>query len=317
MPNIITHGLFAKDVYDSIANHEIKEIIKEFPREFIIGSNGPDFFFYYKFFQSKHKDFRKIGSTVHSYHSHAFFKKAHEIIENETDETLKKAMTSYLCGHLCHWALDSQAHPYIFYKTGRYDGISQSMHHRFESMLDAMMLMEFKQETIQTFKFYLLAKQGPFSLKAISSIYIPIIKEIYHQEITEQQIKDALDDWMKIQKYLYDPKGIKTKILKQYEKQVKKPYLYSGNVVPYKIDETFDVMNKKHELWCYPTDASKISNASFLEIFNQAKEKLLPILNQFDHLENMLIRIDNTSYDTGESEPKEMKHFNLIYGDML
>ena len=51
MPNIITHGLFAKAVYDEISDHKLKEIIKEFPREYIIGSNGPDFLFFYKFFQ--------------------------------------------------------------------------------------------------------------------------------------------------------------------------------------------------------------------------------------------------------------------------
>lgn len=316
MPNIITHGLFAKAVYDEINDSELKEIIKEFPREFVIGSNGPDFLFFYKFFQKKYVSVRELGNKVHASHVNEFYDMAFDLIQKEQDEILKKAMISYVAGHLCHWALDSHAHPYIFYKTGSYSGLSASMHHRFESMLDAMMLMKIRNETIKTFKFYLLAKQSPYSAKAVSGIYVPIIKEVFNETISEKQIKDALDDWYKIQTYLYDPLGAKTKMLKAYEKKIKQPWLYSGNVVPHKIDSAFDVLNEKKEAWCYPTDENKTSDESFMEIFNRAKKDVLEILHHMNEKESILSLIGNASYDTQESEPKEMKYFNLIYGDM-
>ena len=316
MPNIITHGLFAKAVYNEISDPELKKIIQAFPREFVIGSNGPDFLFFYKFFQKKYLSIRELGNKVHAGHVNEFYDMAFNLIRNQKDEMLKKAMISYIAGHLCHWALDSHAHPYIFYKTGSYSGISASMHHRFESMLDAMMLMKIRKETIKTFKFYLLAKQSPYSVKAVSGIYVPIMKDVFNEAISEKQIQDALNDWYKIQTYLYDPTGTKTKILKAYEKKVKQPWLFSGNVVPYKIDETFDVLNEKKEIWCHPTDESRISHESFMEIFTHAKTDVLEILHHMNEKDKVLSLIGNASYDTQESEPKEMKYFNLIYGDM-
>lgn len=317
MPNIITHGLFAKSVLNEMSNDALKQCITKYPREYIIGSNGPDFFFFYKFFQKKQEPIREIGSKVHASHVNDFFEIALHLIHDEKDQDLASAMTSYLCGHLCHWALDSHAHPYIFYKTGNYSGINASMHHRFESMLDAMMLMEIKKETIQTFKFYLLAKQSSISVKAISAIYLPILRDVFHIDLTEKHIQDALNDWYRIQTYLYDPKKIKTKILKSYEKKVNKPYLFSGNVVPLEIDETFDVMNNQHAYWCYPTDNTKESHDSFMDIYKHAQEKAVMILNHLDNMEYVLENIGNASYDTQESERKEMKYFDLIYGDML
>lgn len=316
MPNIITHGLFAKSVYDEISDQNLKEIIKEFPREFIIGSNGPDFLFFYKFFEKKYESIRKLGNQVHSGHVNEFYEKAFELINNQKDEKLKKAMTSYIAGHLCHWALDSRAHPYIFYKTGSYSGLSASMHHRFESMMDAMMLKKINNETIKTFKFYLLAKQSPISSKAVSNIYVPIVQDVFHETIHEKQIKDALDDWYTLQKCLYDPKGAKTKLLKVYEKKVKQPWLFSGNVVPYQIDPTFDVLNEQKKYWCHPTDDTKGSYESFMEIFERAKKDVLEIFDHMNNIEFILSKIGNASYDTQESEIKEMKYFDLIYGDM-
>ena len=316
MPNIITHGLFAKAVYDEISDQKLKEIIKEFPREYIIGSNGPDFLFFYKFFQKKYAPVRELGSKVHAGHVNEFYDLAFDLIQNEKDATLQKAMISYVAGHLCHWALDSRAHPYIFYKTGSYSGLSASMHHRFESMMDAMMLMKIRHETIKTFKFYLLAKQSPYSVQAVAAIYVPIIETVFHEKITAKEIKDALDDWYSLQNWLYDPKGVKTRLLKAYEKKAGRPWLFSGNVVPYKIDKTYDILNEKKEVWCHSTDETKISHESFMEIFERAKKDVLNIFEHHSEKEFVLSQIGNASYDTQESEPKEMKHFNLIYGDM-
>ena len=314
MPNIITHGLFAKKVYNDITNKPLQNIIRQNPREFIIGSNGPDFFFFYKFFQKEYAHIRNIGSIVHATKINDFYQNAFECIEKEINIDIKNAMISYLAGHLCHWALDSRAHPYVNYHTGAYTGISESWHHRFESMMDAMLLKKIKNESIQTFKFYLLTKQSKNTIKAISNIYIPVLKKVYEIDLSEQQIKDALNDWYRIQTYLYDPTGTKTKILKLYEKKVNRPWLYSGNVVPYKIDERFDVLNESKKEWCYPTDNTKKSNESFMEIFKRAQKIGIECLNHFNDLEFILAKLNNESYDTGESINKELKYFDYIYG---
>ena len=314
MPNIITHGLFAKNVFDHLQDETLIETIKKNPREFIIGSNGPDFFFFYKIFNSKANDIRKVGNLVHSLKINDFFLNTFEIIEKEEDNELKEAMTSYIIGHLCHWALDSCTHPYVFYKTGAYTKISESMHHRFESMIDTILLKNIKNESIKTFKFYLLTKQSKNTLDVISKIYIPTVKKLYDVEITRKHIKDALKDWYQISSFIHDPYKSKIKLLKLYEKIKNSPWLYSGNVIPVDIDETYDVLNTKKETWCYPTDKEKKSNESFMEIYERASVMVLDILHHINDKDYMLSHINNASYDTGESEIKELMYFDYIYG---
>ncbi|MGN1344057.1 MAG: zinc dependent phospholipase C family protein [Traorella sp.] len=315
MPNIITHGLFAKAVYDEIQDDNLKQIIKEFPREFVIGSNGPDFLFFYKLFQKKALPIRELGSLVHSEKTNAFYNQAFDLISQEKNETIQKAMISYICGHLCHWALDSHAHPYINYKTGSYSGMSVSFHHRFESMMDAMMLKKIRKENIKSFKFYLLARQSSYSVEAISRIYTPIMRDVYGKELSKKQIKDALDDWYHIQTYLYDPTCTKTKILQTFERKKNALWYFSGNVVPVQINPKYDVLNEEKKEWCYPTDNTKVSNESFMEIYDRAKNDILEIFAHFDDKEYVLFHLNNLSYDTGESELKKMIYFDIIYGE--
>lgn len=315
MPNIITHCLFGEDVLNQLHSNETKEILKNNYQEFMIGCNGPDFFFFYKFFKKQYASFRELGSLVHAQQVNHFYEIAIQQINSQQNSTMKAAMSAYVMGHLCHWALDSSAHPYIFYKTGKYSGLSESMHHRFESMLDAMMLKEKKGLTIQQFDFPSLSKTSPNSVKAIANIYIPIMKEVYNETITEKQIQDALNDWYHIQKLLKDPTGIKTKILKCYEKQKQHPWLYSGNIIPSKIDETYDVLNLQKKQWCYPVDETKISHETFIEIYNRASLLAVLVIECMHNIHELSQIIDNRSYDTGSNERKDMVNFDLIYGD--
>ena len=52
--------------------------------------------------------------------------------------------------------------------------------------------------------------------------------------------KDALNDWYQILNFIYDPHQAKIKLLKVYEKAKDSPWLFSGNVIPLEIDESYD-----------------------------------------------------------------------------
>ena len=97
MPNIITHTLFAQEIFDKVDEntHALFE-----PRLHLleIGSNGPDFLFFHgmnpkDFF--KKSDLRVSGSMFHAGHVNEFYQKALISIRNETDEEIKKETTNY------------------------------------------------------------------------------------------------------------------------------------------------------------------------------------------------------------------------------
>ena len=317
MPNIITHYLFATSVKNKLNNEEVLMAIKEYPQEYTIGSNGPDFLFFYHFFSkdTNYIKIREMGNELHKFHINDFYHIALNSYQKERDPDVKQAMLSYLAGHLCHWALDSVTHPYIFYRSG--DGISDAgaTHHRFESMMDAMMLKNLLNTDIRKFPYYSLARSGLISDRVISNIYQPVAKQLFNVQCGKEEVRDCLGEWEKLLKLTYDPKGWKTKVLKVYEKAKKHPYLYSGNIIPIHVDETYDILNNEHREWVYPVDPSIKSMASFMDLFNQAIDLALDCINAIDNEEKLMQILDDRSYDKGIKGDKEMIAFDCIYED--
>lgn len=322
MPNIITHTLFAQEIFDKVDEntHDLFE-----PRYQLleIGSNGPDFLFFHglnpKDFY-KASDLRKAGSIFHGSHVNEFYQQALISIRNEQDEEIQKDMMTYVCGHLCHWALDSTSHPYIFYRTGTCKGKSAWYHHRFESLLDAIMLKVKKDCTIEDFKFYEVCDVTKEQARAIARIYVPAIQQILGFPIKPHQILDSLNDWHFMESVFYDASGKKIKSLQTIEKYTKTYNFLSGYIVPNTPEDPYDVTNLLHNRWVHPSDSEMVSTESFFDLYDRALLLAQEAIRLFlsacqdpDKDEDLLKLIKDRNYNLGKSDQKEMVNFDLIY----
>ena len=322
MPNIITHTLFAQEIFDKVdeATHDLFE-----PRLQLleIGSNGPDFLFFHgmnpKDFYKK-SDLRAAGSMFHAAHVNDFYQKALISIRNEQDEDIKKDMMTYVCGHLFHWALDATSHPYVFYRTGPCKGKSAWYHHRFESLLDAIMLKVKRECTIEDFKFYEVCDVTKEQARAIARIYVVAIRQILGFDIKPHQILESLNDWHFIETLFYDASGDKLKALQTLETFTKAYNSLSGYIVPNHPDDPYDVMNLLHTRWVHPSDSSFVSTESFFDLYDRAQLLAMEAIRLFlaacqnpDLDEDLLLLIKDRNYNLGVSNQAEMTNFDLIF----
>ena len=322
MPNIITQTLFAQEIFDKVdeATHDLFE-----PRLQLleIGSNGPDFLFFHgmnpKDFYKK-SDLRVAGSMFHAAHVNDFYQKALISIRNEQDEDIKKDMMTYVCGHLCHWALDATSHPYVFYRTGPCKGKSAWYHHRFESLLDAIMLKVKRECTIEDFKFYEVCDVTKEQARAIARIYVVAIRQILGFDIKPHQILESLNDWHFIETLFYDASGDKLKALQTLETFTKAYNSLSGYIVPNHPDDPYDVMNLLHTRWHHPSDSSFVSTESFFDLYDRAQLLAMEAISLFlaacqnpDLDADLLLLIKDRNYNLGVSDQKQMTNFDLIY----
>lgn len=322
MPNIITHKIFAEEVLKNIKKTDIRNIIEEHLQIYYIGSNGPDFLFFYNakpWEALKNHEPNIIGSELHKKGINAFYQSASKSIQKEGCRSVKENMMAYVFGHLCHWALDMMTHPYIFYKTGDCKGLSASHHHRFESMMDTLMLEEFHNVNIKEYPFYEICTYDEEMLKAIARVYVPAVKAALDKELKVYDIRVSLNEWKDIQKILYDPHNVKSSFLKTAEKVIRKPWLISGNIVPKHKDETYDILNKEHFPWYHPCDGNR-SEESFLELFQKAIEIATQLIENMygsaeygADIEKILTILQDRAYDTGMKEGAEMHYFSIIY----
>lgn len=326
MPNIITHKIFGEEVIKALQiekdQSELLRIIKGNLNLFYIGTNGPDFLFFHnaKPWQvlGSHK-MNYIGSELHKGNVNRFYEGAIEAIRSQKHIEIKERMIAYLFGHLCHWALDKSAHPYIFYRTGNCKGKSAYDHHRFESMMDTMMLRIYHETSVSAYPYYEICEYDEDMLQAIARIYVPSVKVALNKDIKVYDIRKSLDDWNGIHRLLFDPNHHKHKILHKMERSVSKQWMISGHIIMEKVDDTYDVLNEQHTRWYHPCDLRIVSNESFHDLFAKAIHVALDVLietyNECNQDDSISIGelLKDQAYDSGMANDPEMIHFDLIY----
>ena len=321
MPNIITHTIFCEEVLKKIENQKYRQMIELHLEEYHIGTNGPDFFFFHGTFPFWKKNTSKIpmiGTMFHRENINLFYETAiHAYLEQEAG-ILKDAIGSYLIGHYLHWQLDSIMHPYVVYKTGFKEDMSTYYHHRFESMMDTILLKHYRNTSIRHFKTYELCKRSKYSVDAIATLYLPCIEKCQNKKLDKEIIQQALEDWEKAQRYLYDPHSVKYRLLKGIEKINHTPWLISGNVVRPEVDERYDVVNLAHHLWKHPC-SGKESFESVYDLMDKAIwDAQIGLSYLFEAMEGkgntkLLSFIDDKTYANGIKDKAERLYKDVIY----
>lgn len=318
MPNLITHALFADDVREQLnlplLNHNRKFMIT--------GAQGPDFLFFHHTTPAKYlipSDIRQYGSLFHKEKVNEFYASALHSIRHEKNRIIKNEMTAYVCGHLCHWAMDGTFHPYIYYRTGNYSNKSAAAHHRFESLLDAAMLKYKKNLTISEYdpSVECLSDELPVA-RAICRVYVPAIETIYGKKVSPKDFVDDLHEWKFMQKVFRDPNNYKKRILQPLEKIFGMDNVLSGFSVPNVCEDNVDICNLLHREWKNPASL-EISNASLLDLYQIAQAKALMAIHLFlkviDHPEDeaeLLGFLGERNYEMGLAGSPEAKEFDLI-----
>ena len=103
MPACIAHDHFGQDVLGRL-DADTKPLALAHRREYEIGLQGPDIFFYYKPY--KNTEIANYGVTRH-------FQPASRMFAPILENVHEGAALSYLLGLVCHYALDRCCHPYV------------------------------------------------------------------------------------------------------------------------------------------------------------------------------------------------------------
>ena len=132
MPATYAHYRFGQDVLKALPG-KYKEVLLQEEDLFNIGVHGPDLLFYYKPFS--HHPLHAEGGRMHRLTGREYFTEAGKTFLANGHH---KADFAYLCGFLCHFALDRACHGYINDLAAK----GQVSHEEIESELDRILLEE-------------------------------------------------------------------------------------------------------------------------------------------------------------------------------
>ncbi|HIX64374.1 MAG TPA: zinc dependent phospholipase C family protein [Candidatus Mediterraneibacter colneyensis] len=194
MPTTYAHYKFGKEVTGALPRPLLSSI--ENHRElFDIGVHGPDLLFYYKALIKN--PVNSQGYALHDKMADEFFRHAVEVIKKESDDPA--AARAYIYGVICHFALDSECHPYVE-KMIHTSGLS---HSEIEMEFDRLLL---KEDYINPVRYLATGHIHPTRKNA--SVIAP-----FYDNLTPELVEKAMRGMIFCHKMLHAPGMAKRRLI--------------------------------------------------------------------------------------------------------
>ena len=321
MPAIITHYLMSKASADSLGNNNVLQCVKQYSEVFFLGAQCPDILF----FALGNKELNQLGERMHREGINSFFAECINRIRMIAIHEGRDEITAFIAGVLCHYAMDTCAHPYIYYKTGFFnDDGEQSgesvIRHRFlETTIDVMLARNLEDSSPYSLnfieKFTVRSKTrlliGQFLSNAVTSSYGVFL---YPEDYAK-----AMKDMAFVYRILRDKSG-KKRVTAGILGKLFRNIAAVEALMHYEPVKQLDYLNEKRSIWHYPWDDSIDINLSFMDLFNRAIDDSRIYITAFSKAVNKQIDdkialsiIGNKNFSTGLESPAKFLYYNIEF----
>ena len=261
MPDVAVHLCFGEEVARSLSADIQKKLSKD-PYDFAL--LGPDIWFMYKPWIRRNGRGRRMHTT-----------RTGEFLSRLADEALKSGdpvpLFSYLAGFICHYALDSTAHPYVIrLSTTEYP--LPGAHRGLEHALDVLELQ----------RAGVWGERHPMTKHAFRAIRLPreigpALDAAYRQTYGWENSRRILNRSYRLFRFLYslmeNPKGLGARLAKLTRSPFLREMIYSASDFI-----GMDAENLEHRPWAHSHDDSIVYTDSFPELREQARQKAVRII---------------------------------------
>lgn len=309
MPDCVTHVFIADDLYN-----EIKPDVDY--NYMVVGSQGPDPLFYYNYQPWRNtKKVPKIAGLIHHEKTKVFLDTFIRYAK-----TKSKKVKGFVLGFLCHYALDSTAHPYIYHVTGNYSKKNKQYrgnHLRLERGIDTILIEERGLDP----RFYRVDHHFPYNTLSDELVdsFTDVMKEVYGLYDVGSLFNQGYQDFRSNFRYMvYDPLGLKKAVYSVVDLFTTGSLAYKS--ISFKTNvRHIDIMNRYHKIWKHPVTGAE-SRESFDDLFDKAKDEARVLIQKtIEYFNNGSEEIfdltKNISYDTGLEchLSQEMTYINSIF----
>jgi hypothetical protein len=279
MPYNFTHALVGLTALNQ-SNSRVQALVREHGGAFLCGTMGPDPYFGDEMPKPLFSPCRKtVADRLHATDMREIVK---ALLPLAADSPAKRA---YALGFLCHFLLDTNAHPYI---EARYSG---KAHTPAEIQIDLMMTDRASVPGVPAppKRFY----RTP-SLAELDALHAALVKALFGLE-TSGAFKRSFRKWMRINTISYDPKNRKLRFFGCLERLFHTPGRLTGFLVARHPDPC-DRLNLAHTVWRAPWKADEARTESFPELFEHACAEAPALLGA------ALYVMESGSFESGDPE---------------
>lgn len=324
MPATVTHTFFAQDVYKKIDKNNIKDY-ENLKLKYYMFAQGTDPLMFYNILSiNKGKNIRNLQNITHTTKINETFETIITYIKQKKYYNDSQTLL-FLYGLITHFVLDSMVHPYIFYKGGFFDSKNPEtykyncIHNYIETFMDNKMLEKNNYNSDKfTFKNFCF-NLTPFSNSLNDTIYYTY-KKVYGVENMDKIYYKSLTSMKKfLRMFRVDRYGIKKFFYKKIDYFTPKNKFRFECLSYHKVEDKRDYLNLEKKVWYYPSDKNIKSNLCFYELYEEAINEAVKIINEINNylFDDKKISIKNIfknkSYLTGIdcTKKNELKYFEF------
>ncbi len=262
MPYNFTHALLGHLAAQQ-SNPEVSALAVKYAGAFYTGTMGPDPYFGDAMPRPLFSPCRvDLAEKLHSLDARVLFGALLPLAAK--DELLR----AYALGFLCHFLLDTTAHPYI---EARFSG---SAHTPMEIQTDFMMTDRYQADGIPRppRAFYHTAR-----IRRLDALHAALAQSLFGSGANGVFLR-GYRKWIMINTISYDPKNRKLRFFNKLEKVLPIKGKLTGFLVA-RHDDPGDRLNLSHAAWSAPWDAETRRTESFLDLFEHALSEGVELLN--------------------------------------
>jgi len=271
MPGFVTHYYFGQMTARQLTDKHSRHLIRDHREAFNLGLEGPDVFFYH--IPCHFIGERNIGNVMHDTSVMMFFENLFNARNGLDDAMDRKIADAYILGFIGHYTLDTNCHPYIFYRSNHLKAKATKggtfdfgNHVTLETDIDHTILRHYMHKSPTEFDYRDAVFVDGHELTVISELLESAIANTYGENISAYRIASAIGSFTRLNRAMRDPYGIKKTGVRIAEDLIFGHSIISAMIPNDNIVKFKDPCNLKHRKWHNPWNPADESSKSVMDI---------------------------------------------------
>lgn len=280
MADFVSHHLFGEQAM-KVFPAPVQQLAYKHPVCFYWGCQGPDPLFYRKIWLGS--PLHKLGNRMHSEKTTELFAAMAHAVRDLTGETQERA-AAYFYGFLCHYALDSEIHPYVYCRQTQIcetDGrLSPSaVHSQIESDIDYLLYEKVCHARVTKFD-----PREHYTLSGVDAAVLSVtlhavLQSVYGVAVPTHELRRAFEEMLTWESFLYADRRLVYGGAKQLERLAGRGALLTGHM---KVERPeWDALNTEHTPWYDLWAPDETRTESVPELFGLARIRAASLAGQY------------------------------------
>lgn len=278
MADFIAHDLlgeYALSVFPAAAQREAAL----HPAVFRWGLHGPDPLFFHKVYAGS--PLHAIGARLHEEKTDELFAVFAEIVNHLTG-TAHHIAAAYFYGFLCHYALDSMVHPYVYYRQHEcLEAMPKedptSIHCQIESDIDCALFDKLKGDHLRLpVEVYRLTDEETAILAVILR---HLVHRVLREEISTRELRPIFSEMLAYQRIFFGGGRTLRSSARTIERILGKTAVLSSHIragLP-----QWDALNESHTPWRNLWKPDIVCTETVMELFQMAQDRAAELASSY------------------------------------